>query len=195
MKVCKNGNFAVDMKEGKVILGGKRLYITLRRLCEELIENYDNFEDSCIIGLQPRGVLLSDKIVNFLSSKAGKGPIVYGKLDITFYRDDFRIREKPLAASPTEIDFLVEGKKVLLVDDVLYTGRSVQAAMTALQHYGRPSSVELLTLVDRRFNRHLPVKANYVGITVDSLDDAYVRVDWGEKSTDHKILLFPKKSE
>ena len=183
------------MEDGKVILEGKRLHITLRRLCEELIENYNDFQDACIIGLQPRGVELSDRLVNDLRGKIKPAAIEYGKLDITFYRDDFRIREKPLSASPTEIEFLVEGKRVLLIDDVLYTGRSVQAALTALQHYGRPDSVELLTLVDRRFNRHLPIKANYTGITVDSLDDAYVRVNWGESFTGHKILMFPKKND
>lgn len=183
------------MESGKIILEKTRFYITLRRLCEELIENYGDFQDTCIIGVQPRGVPLADRIVNFLREELEASYFTYGKLDITFYRDDFRTRSKPLSASPTEIDFIVEGKKVLLVDDVLYTGRSVQAAMTALQNYGRPESVELLALVDRRFNRHLPIKANYVGITVDSLDEAYVRVDWEEGTMANKILLFPKRND
>jgi len=183
------------MESGKIILEKTRFYITLRRLCEELIENYGNFEDTCIIGVQPRGVPLADRIVRFIKEELESCYFTYGKLDITFYRDDFRIRNKPLSASPTEIDFIVEGKKVLLIDDVLYTGRSIQAALTALQHYGRPASVELLTLVDRRFNRHLPIKANYIGITVDSLDEAYVRVDWEEGTMANKILLFPKRND
>nr|MBS0037736.1 bifunctional pyr operon transcriptional regulator/uracil phosphoribosyltransferase PyrR [Saprospiraceae bacterium] len=183
------------MEEGKVILEKTRFYITLRRLCEELIENYGDFQDTCLIGLQPRGVFLAERIVNYLRTEVKDCRLEYGKLDITFYRDDYRIREKPLSASPTEINFIVENKKVILVDDVLYTGRSVQAALTALQHYGRPMSVELLALVDRRFNRHLPIRANYVGITVDSVDDAYVRVDWEEGTMANRILLFPKKNE
>ena len=183
------------MEDGKVILEGDKLNITLRRLCEQLIENYTNFSDACIIGLQPRGVELSDRIVDYLRNNTGNQDIEYGKLDITFYRDDFRIREKPLSASPTEIEFLVEGKRVLLVDDVLYTGRSVQAALTALQHYGRPESVELLALVDRRFNRHLPIKANYTGITVDSLDETYVKVNWGSGREEDRIYLFPNKND
>lgn len=116
--------------------------------------------------------------------------IEYGKLDITFYRDDFRIRKAPLKANTTEIDFLVEDKKVILVDDVLYTGRTVQAALTALQHYGRPKSVELMTMVDRRFNRHLPIQSDYTGMTIDALDEAYVKVEWVEEEGIDRILLF-----
>lgn len=183
------------MEEGKVILEKTRFYITLRRLCEQLIENYGDFEDTCMIGLQPRGVYFAERIVNYLQSELDDCRLEYGKLDITFYRDDYRIRDKPLSASPTDINFIVENKKVILVDDVLYTGRTVQAAMTALQHYGRPRSVELVALVDRRFNRHLPILANYVGITVDSVDDAYVRVDWAEGTMANRIMLFPKKNE
>jgi len=187
--------FCFCMDDGKVILEKTRFYLTLRRLCEELIENYGNFDNTCIIGLQPRGVALASRIVDYLKKEVKDCQFKYGKLDITFYRDDYRIREKPLSASPTEIDFIVENKKVLLVDDVLYTGRSVQAALTALQHYGRPEVVELLTLVDRRFNRHLPILANYVGVTVDSVDDAYVRVDWDEGTLANRIMLFPKRTE
>jgi len=118
-----------------------------------------------------------------------------GNLDITFYRDDFRLREKPLQPSKTSIDFDLENKKVILVDDVLYTGRTIQAAMSALQDHGRPSQVEMLTLVDRRFNRHLPIRADYVGITVDSIDEAYVRVEWAEEMGTDKVLLFGSKRE
>ncbi len=128
-----------------------------------------------------------------LTEIIGIPDIENGKLDITFYRDDFRLRSKPLRASVTEMDFLVENKKVVLMDDVLYTGRSVQAALTALQHYGRPRRIELLSLVDRRFNRDLPIKADYTGIRVDALDEAYVRVEWQEIQGEDQVLLFPQK--
>jgi pyrimidine operon attenuation protein/uracil phosphoribosyltransferase len=121
----------------------------------------------------------------------GVSAIQYGKLDITFYRDDFRHREKPLRANVTEMDFIVEDANVVLVDDVLYTGRTVQAALTALQHYGRPCKVELLALVDRRFNRDLPIKADYSGIRVDALDEAYVKVEWQQTEGEDRILIFP----
>ena len=183
------------MQKGRVILDKERFSLTIERLCHQLIENYGNFEDACIIGVQPRGVLLAKRLHKRLESILKKNSIQYGELDITFYRDDFRIREKPLAASTTNIDFLVENKRVLLVDDVLYSGRTINAALTALQHYGRPKQVELVALVDRRFNRHLPIQSDYVGLTVDAVDEAYVKVEWEDIDGSDKILLFSSKKE
>lgn len=181
------------MQSGKILLTAERLSLTIERLCCQLIEDWDDFADACIIGIQPRGVPLADRIHARLQALTGNSRIDYGKLDITFYRDDFRLHDKPLSPHPNEINFLVAGKKVLLVDDVLYTGRTIQAALAALQHYGRPQAVELLVLVDRRFNRHLPIQADYVGISVDALDEAYVKVRWQEKHGSDEILLFDKK--
>ena len=169
--------------------------MTMERLCHQLIENYDTFQDTCLIGIQPRGVLLANRIYQRLTQITGNAHIEYGKLDITFYRDDFRQRDKPLRASVTEIDFIVENKNVILFDDVLYTGRTVQAAMTALQHFGRAKRVELLTLVDRRFNRDLPIEADYVGMRVDALDEAYVKVDWNYVKGKDRVLIFPNKTD
>jgi len=183
------------MNEGRIILGKKRFQLTVDRLCHQLIEDYDQFENTCLIGIQTGGVLLSDRIHKRLSSILQIETIEYGKLDITFYRDDFRKREKPLKASSIEIDFLIEGKKVILVDDVLYTGRSVQAALSALSDFGRPESVKLLALVDRRFNRHLPIQSDYIGVTVDALDEAYVKVEWEELEGEDKVLLFGEKKD
>lgn len=180
------------MEKGRVILDQERFALTIDRLCQELIETFDRFEMTCLVGVQPRGTLLSDRIHARLE-QLGIQNLAYGKLDITFYRDDFRTRSKPLRASATEMDFLVEEKKVVLVDDVLYTGRTIQAALTALNHYGRPQLVELLTLVDRRFNRHLPIQADFTGITIDAVDEAYVRVEWAEKDGEDQVLLFPEK--
>jgi pyrimidine operon attenuation protein/uracil phosphoribosyltransferase len=137
-------------------------------------------------------VCLGDRLYARLLELLGVPKINYGKLDITFYRDDFR-RGKPLKASTTEIEFLVEDKNVVLLDDVLYTGRTVQAALTALNHYGRPRSVALLVMVDRRFNRHLPIRADYVGYTIDALEQAYVQVEWREVDGEDQILLFADK--
>lgn len=178
------------MEKGKIILANEQFNLTIHRLCHELIENYEDFSDTCIIGIQEKGVLLADRIQKNLSQLIKKSKIPYGKLDITFYRDDFRSRTKPIAASSTEVDFLVENMRVILIDDVLYTGRTVQAALSALQDFGRPKTVELLCLVDRRFNRHLPIKADYTGLTVDSLDEAYVKVDWEQIDGQDRILLF-----
>ncbi len=183
------------MNHGRVILNQARFELTIDRLCHQLIENYDLFENTCLIGIQPRGIFVSDRIHQRLLSILNIPSIDYGKLDITFYRDDYRIRTKPLKANVTDMDFLVDDKNVILIDDVLYTGRTVQAAMTALQHYGRPKQVELLSLIDRRFNRHLPIKCDYTGFVVDALDEAYVKVEWKETDGEDKVLIFSEKQE
>jgi pyrimidine operon attenuation protein / uracil phosphoribosyltransferase len=167
------------MQEGKLLLSAARLDLVITRLCHQLLEDWGDFSNACILGIQPRGVLLANRVHQRLQELLPDAKIAYGKLDITAY--------------PNEVDFVVTGKKVLLVDDVLYTGRTISAALAALQHYGRPSSVQLLALVDRRFNRHLPVQANYVGIRVDALDEAYVRVRWQETHGADEVLLFDKK--
>ncbi|HFB99695.1 MAG TPA: bifunctional pyr operon transcriptional regulator/uracil phosphoribosyltransferase PyrR [Phaeodactylibacter sp.] len=183
------------MKKGKIILENERFELMVERLCHQLIEEYDDFENTCIVGVQPRGVLLADRIHHRLLSILKIKNIEYGKLDITFYRDDFRTRIKPLSANAIEMDFLVENKKVILVDDVLYSGRTIQAAMTALNHYGRPRQVELVALVDRRFNRHLPIQSDYIGVTVDAVDEAYVEVQWKEIDGKDRIVLYAKKED
>lgn len=180
------------MNTGKVILEKEKFNLALDRLCQQLIENYDDFSNTCIIGIQEKGALFSDRLIQHLKSFDNVSKLKYGKLDITFFRDDFR-RGKSLAPSKNEIDFIVEGKKVVLVDDVLYTGRTIQSAMNALQQLGRPESVELLVFVDRRFNRHLPIQPNYTGITVDALNEAYVRVNWKEHTGKDEILFFDDK--
>ncbi len=183
------------MEHGRVILSSRPFQMVLDRLCYALIENYDAFEGTCVIGVQPRGVLLADRLVSRLNEILGSPSIRYGKLDITFYRDDFRKQGRPMVASQTVLEFPIEDQRVILIDDVLYTGRTIQAAMTALGDFGRPATVELLALVDRRFNRHLPIKANYVGIQVDAVDEAYVKVDWADQDGDDRILIYPQKQE
>lgn len=181
------------MTKGRTILANIRFELTLRRLAEQLIENYGDFSNTCIIGVQEKGVILSERIIELIAKEYPQLEIPFGKLDITFYRDDFRTRKDPLKASTTELDFLIEEKRVILVDDVLYTGRTIQSALAALQDFGRPSQVELLCLVDRRFNRHLPIQADYVGLTIDALDEAYVKVEWQHINKKDQILLFSAK--
>ena len=178
------------MNSGKVILEDKKFQLTLDRLCHELVENYGDFENTCLIGIQDKGTLFSDRIMTHLNKLGVDKKIQYGKLDITFHRDDFRRRDELLKPSRTEIDFIVEKKKVILLDDVLYTGRTIQSAMAALQQFGRPQSVELMVFVDRRFNRHLPIQPNYVGITVDAINEAYVKVSWEGVGDRDEILFY-----
>ena len=180
------------MDAERIILIQPQFDLVVDRLCHQLIETFDDFSEACIVSIQPRGTLLANRLVQRLK-ELGVQRFPYGKMDITFYRDDFR-RGKTLAASYNEMNFLVENKHVVLIDDVLYTGRSVQAALTAINHYGRPASVNLVALIDRRFNRHLPIQANFTGLAIDSLDDEYVKVLWKEDThEDDKVVLLPKK--
>ncbi|MBT8233460.1 MAG: bifunctional pyr operon transcriptional regulator/uracil phosphoribosyltransferase PyrR [Saprospiraceae bacterium] len=178
------------MHKGRQILSPQHFNITLLRLAHQIIENYPSNEIIYIVGIQEKGVILAERLIEIIKDKLKSPKIVFGKLDITFYRDDFRIREKPIVANSTQIDFDVEGKKILLVDDVLYSGRTIHAAMAALQDLGRVGQIELLTMVDRRFNRHLPIKSDYTGIQVDSLDEAYVKVQWKHLDGEDKVLIF-----
>ncbi len=116
--------------------------------------------------------------------------VICGNLDITFYRDDFRRRERSIIPSATNIDFVIEGKQVVLIDDVLFTGRTIRSGLDALLAFGRPEKVELLALIDRRFNRDLPIQADYVGKSVDTLSSERVSVEWKEIEGEDKVVLF-----
>lgn len=178
-----------EQEAAKVLMSSHHVQIVIERLCHQLIETYDDFNDTCLIGIQAKGVLLGNIIHQRLLTILNASSIEYGKLDITFYRDDFRTRKKPLTANRTEINFYLEGKNVILIDDVVYTGRTIQAALTALNHYGRPKRVELLALIDRRFNRHLPIKTDYIGMKVDAMKEDYVKVEL-ESDREQQVLLF-----
>lgn len=192
-KRIKSISLSPEMEQGKIIVSTERFQLTLLRLCHQILENHINLEELCIIGIQERGVFLAERLKSNLEVMLSGRTFRYGMLDITFYRDDFRRRDTPLKASSTHIDFLVENKDVILVDDVLYTGRTVHAAMAALQDFGRPRKIEMLCMVDRRFNRHFPIKADYFGIAVDAVDEAYVRVRWEQKDGKDEVLLFSGK--
>ena len=139
-----------------IILNPIQFHLTVTRLCHELIENHDDFSNSAIIGLQPRGVFLVKRLQKELLAILGDVEIPVGALDITFYRDDFRRRDTPIAANKTEIDFIIEDKNVILVDDVFYTGRSLRAGLDAMLAFGRPKQVEMLTLIERKYSRQFP---------------------------------------
>lgn len=173
----------------KTLLDTKQLDITLQRLAHQLIENHTQFKDTVLIGIQPRGVWLSDRIAGLLKNITGQQNIPYGKLDITFYRDDVHQGNEIHVPSQTEIPFSIEDKNVILVDDVLHTGRTIRSAMDALIDYGRPKSVELLVLIDRRFSRELPIQPDYVGRTVDTIITQKVKVYWKEKDQKDEVVL------
>ncbi|MFY8138069.1 MAG: bifunctional pyr operon transcriptional regulator/uracil phosphoribosyltransferase PyrR [Flavobacteriales bacterium] len=176
------------------LIDNNYLGLIINRLCYQLIENHFPFDNCVLIGLQPRGVYFADKMVERLREISPKSKIHYGKVDPTFYRDDFRRSDKTLLAQPTEIPVDLEGKTVVLIDDVLYTGRTIRAGIAGLFEYGRPKSVELMVLIDRRLSRQLPVEPNYVGLSIDSYDNQKVKVMWKhEGATDDKVLLLTEK--
>jgi pyrimidine operon attenuation protein/uracil phosphoribosyltransferase len=173
----------------KVLLTSKEVNIILNRLACQLIENHLDFSTTVLIGIQPRGTFLAERLKLLLEKEYHINSIQLGFLDITFFRDDFRSREKQLEANKTKIDFLVEAKKVVFIDDVLYTGRSINAALTAIQSFGRPAEIELLVLIDRRFSRHLPIQPDYRGRQVDAINDEKVKVCWKEKDGEDGVFL------
>ena len=173
----------------KVLLNAKEVNIILHRLACQLIENHKDFTDTVLIGIQPRGKFLANRLAQMLKDEYKIKDIQLGHLDITFFRDDFRRGDKPLEANTTEINFLVEDKNIVFIDDVLYTGRSIRAALTAIQSFGRPNEIELLTLIDRRFSRHLPIQPDYRGRQVDSINKEKVKVNWKENEGEDSVYL------
>lgn len=171
------------------LLGSKAFGLTLTRLCYQLIEDHGDLRNTVLIGLQPRGVLLSRRLKQELSTILGHHEIPYGELDITFHRDDFRRRPTPLAPSSTSLDLTLDGRSVVLVDDVLYTGRSIRAGLDAMLAFGRPANVQLLVLVDRRFHRELPIQPDHVGRWVDSMDGQRVVVEWKETDGKDQVII------
>ena len=171
----------------KTILTEKELDLTIQRLSHQLLENHVRFDDLVIIGIQPRGIFFSDRIVREINSQIAPGKITYGKLDITFYRDD--VRQGLHTLNQTDISFSIENKTVILVDDVLYTGRTVRAAMDALLTFGRPAKVELCILIDRRFSREVPIQADYAGRSIDTIITQKVKVFWKERDGKEEVVL------
>lgn len=172
------------------ILNPIQFQLTVTRLCYELIENHDDFSKTAIIGLQPRGIYLVKRLKKELHKILGDIDIPVGALDITFYRDDFRRRNTPIAANKTEIDFIIEDKNVILVDDVFFTGRSLRAGLDAMLAFGRPNQVEMLTLIERKYKRQFPLQPDYIGKSVDSLSSQRVDVEWEEINGKDMVKLY-----
>ena len=176
--------------QSKIILNSQQLDLTINRLCFEIIENTKNFNEIAIIGMQPRGVLLSHKIHDILEKQLLRD-VKSGYLDTTFFRDDFRRRDGVIVPNKTNIDFSLEGVNVILIDDVLFTGRSVRSALDALVSFGRPASVDLLVLIDRRFSRELPIQPKYIGKSVDVIDNEHVMVNL--ETQFHNVVLLNER--
>lgn len=171
----------------KSILTEKQLGITIKRLAHQIMENHVDLDNTVFIGIQPRGVFLSDQVVEEIRKQSPGSEIKYGKLDITFYRDDIRIELHE--ANKTDINFSIENKRVVLFDDVLYTGRTIRAALDALLDFGRPEKVELCVLIERRFSRQFPIQPDYVGKSIDSIVSQKVKVFWNSKDNKEEVCF------
>lgn len=171
----------------KTLLTNQQINLTIKRLAHQVLENHVQLNNTVIIGLQPRGVFLSDRIVHEIRQSGEAENFSYGKLDITFYRDD--VRKEIHMPNPMDINFSVEDKNVVLIDDVLYTGRTIRAALDALMDFGRPAKVELMVLIDRRYSRQLPIQADYIGKSIDSIITQKVKVLWQEKDDKDEVVL------
>lgn len=180
--------------DSQVLIDNALFERVIDRLAHQLLEHHD-FSQTDLIGLQPRGFILAERVKHRLQELIPAQAINCGALDVTFHRDDFRRREKPIAASSTHMSFLVENREIILIDDVLFTGRTIRAGLDALLAHGRPKSVQLLVLIDRRFQRELPIEPQFVGKSIDSLDMQYVQVDWGDQQSETRVLLHNHKPE
>ncbi len=178
--------FSSKLGRLKSILNQQQISLTIKRLANQLIENHISFHNTALIGIQPRGIFLSDKLLVEINNEVSGLSLNYGKLDITFYRDD--LRKEMHLPNKTDINFSIEGKRVVLIDDVLYTGRTIRAALDALMDFGRPDKVELLVLIDRRYSRQLPIQPDYTGKSIDSIISQKVKVRW-QPGADEVFLM------
>jgi len=181
------------MLEEREILNKKSIIITIERLCYQLIEGHNSFENTVLIGVQPRGAYLNNRILKKLKLIIPNSVVESGNVDISFYRDDLMRRDEPILPEVMDIHLSLEGKNVVLIDDVLFTGRSIRSAIDAIMAFGRPKSVELLTLIDRRFSRHLPIEPNYVGKTIDAMESEKIIVEWEEITGVDRVLMRKSK--
>lgn len=184
-----------DQMKPVTILSSTEFELTINRLCHQLIEDHDDLSTTALIGLQPRGVFLLSRVEQVLKKILGNKELLTGHLDITFHRDDIHRYDAPLTPSTTQLDFSLENKNVVLIDDVLYTGRSTRAGLEALLHFGRPEKVQLMCMIDRRFSRHLPIQPDYIGRWVDTIETERVEVKWKEVDGKDEVILYSSKDE
>lgn len=175
--------------ETLVLYDEAKLKVTLLRLCHELFENYQNFENCALIGVQPRGTYLANRLFQLINDLMPENALLVGEIDVTFHRDDFRRKSHPIIANQTKIDFSIEDKRVILVDDVLFTGRTVRAALDAILSYGRPKKVDLLVLVDRSGTRDVPIQPHFTGIQVNTSENQRIIVEFAEQKGKDSIRL------
>jgi pyrimidine operon attenuation protein/uracil phosphoribosyltransferase len=171
----------------KEILNSKDIERALTRIAHEIIEKNKGIENLCLVGIQRGGVILAKRLASQIEFIEGRR-IEVGALDITLYRDDLNIKKEQPVVKATDIPFLITDKTVVLVDDVLFTGRSIRAAMDALIDFGRPAFIQLAVLIDRG-HRELPIKADYVGKNIPTSFNDQVEVYLKEEHKEDKVIL------
>jgi pyrimidine operon attenuation protein / uracil phosphoribosyltransferase len=177
------------LSKGKTIVDSTQFRYIIERLAHQLIENHGDFSQSIIIGVQPRGIELCDKIHTIIERKLNK-PIQKGTLDISMHRDDIHLQDKPMAMNQTEIPISLDDVNIILIDDVLYTGRTIRAALDTLMDFGRPRDIELLVLIDRRLHRNVPIQAKYIGKSIDSIQREKVKVNLSSDDDHNSVEIF-----
>jgi pyrimidine operon attenuation protein/uracil phosphoribosyltransferase len=177
----------------QTVLDAKAFARTLRRMAEEIVELFDGVENVVLVGIQRRGVQLSNRIADMLEEREGT-PIPRGALDITLYRDDLQTVGPRPVVGRTDLPWALDGRRVVIVDDVLYTGRTVRAALDELADFGRPASITLAVLVDRG-GRELPIHADIVGKTLTVAKGSHVDVMVTELDGDDQVVLVTSESD
>ena len=181
------------MKEKVKILDKEAVARAITRIAHEILEKNKSTEALCLIGIRNRGVYLAERLAHCIKNIEGAG-VLTGALDITLYRDDLALVSGQPLVRKTEIDFDINGKNLILVDDVLYTGRTIRAALDALIDFGRPKSIQLAVLVDRG-HRELPIRADYAGKNIPTSQDESVEVRLEETEGVDEVVIIAKETK
>ncbi len=181
----------VEIHQKAQLMSASEVERTLIRLAHEILEKNNGVEDLALVGIRRRGVPLAERLAKIIQ-RIEKKPVLLGTLDITLYRDDLSTLDVKPVVQKTELEIPITGKSVVLVDDVLYTGRTTRAAMDALFRSGRPRRLQLCVLIDRG-HRELPIEAAFIGRTVQTTENQIIEVKLREVDDAEKVLLMEKQ--
>ena len=184
---------SVEIREKAQLMSASEVERTLIRLAHEILEKNNGVEDLALVGIRRRGVPLAERLAKIIQ-RIEKKPVLVGTLDITLYRDDLSTLDSKPVVQKTEMEIPITGKSVVLVDDVLYTGRTTRAAMDALFRSGRPKRLQLCVLIDRG-HRELPIEAAFIGRTVQTTENQIIEVKLREVDDAEKVLLMEKQQD
>lgn len=182
-----------NKENGNKVMDADDIRRAVTRIAHEIIEKNKGAEDIAIVGIQSRGVPIAHRLADLIQQIEGKS-VPVGSLNVALYRDDYATRLEPTSVGKTEIDFDVSGRKIVLVDEVLFTGRTIRSALDAIMDMGRPSQIQLAVLIDRG-HRELPVRADYVGKNLPTSRREHVHVHLMETDSEDKVVIFKEPKE